>query len=249
MRFYLSLATVALLGLPAFADEKMTAKEVITKGIEALGGEKAIKKYPASIIKSKGTIQIMGMEVSFTNFRQTLDPDKLKQIITVDVNGQQIAIQQIVNGDKASMTIAGNEMPLDDETKAQLVEAVVASRVTSLVPLLEEKGFEVKLLDEKGKVNDKEAYVLTVNHKNLHEMKLFFDAKTFLVTKAEKEGKNGAQESGKQEMFFSDYKKTDGVMVPMKLKILHEGKDFLEAETTEAKLVEKIDDAEFFVGK
>jgi hypothetical protein len=245
---FLSLAALTAIGLPAFAEDKTTAKEVITKGIEALGGEKMINKFSATVEKSKGTIQVMGMEIAFTSYRQSLSPDKMKQTVNIEVNGQQLAIQQVVNGDQVRMSIGGNDMSPDDDTKTQLIEATVLLRAARLVPLLEGKEFEVKLLDEKAKVGDKEAYVLTVKHKNLRESKLFFDAKTFLVIKLEKEGRNG-QENGKQETFLSDFKKHDGMTLPMKVKILHEGKDFLEAEVVEIKLLETIDKAEFEVAK
>lgn len=248
MRFFLSLAALAAVGLPAFAEDKTTAKEVLTKGIEALGGEKTITKFSAAIEKSKGTLQVMGMEIAFTSYRQSLFPDKMKQTVNVEVNGQQLAIQQVVNGEQVRMSIGGNDMSPDDDTKTQLVEAVLLTHAGRLVPLLEGKEFEVKLLDEKAKVGDKEAYVLTVKHKNLRESKLFLDAKSFLVIKLEKEGKNG-QENGKQETFLSDFKKTDGLMLPTKIKTLHEGKDFLDAEVVEVKLLETIDKAEFEVAK
>jgi hypothetical protein len=248
MRFFLSLTALAFLSVPSFAEEK-TAKDVLTKAIDAMGGEKAIKKHSALVQKTKGTIQIMGMEMAFTTHEMMLDPDKMKVTINVDAGGQELKIVQIVNGDKASMSFAGNDMPLDDEAKAELIEGVLVNRVTQLVPLLEDKGFEVKLLDQKGKVEDKEAYVLTVKHKQLRETKLFLDAKTFLISKIEKEGRDGAQQSGKQDWFFTDHKKTDGVVLPMKTKILHEGKAFLEAETTEVKLLEKLDKSEFDISK
>lgn len=247
MRFFLSLAALAFLSLPSFAEEK-AAKDVLTKALDALGGEKAVKKYPATVQKTKGTIQVMGMEVAFTSHEMTLDPDKAKQTIALSVGGQEVTIVQVINGENVSMTVAGTDMPLEADQKTELIEGMLLGRVLNIYPLIEDKGFEVKL-GEKGKVDDKEAYVLTVTHKKLRETKLFVDAKSFLVVKVEKEGTNAAQETGKQEWRFEDHKKVDGVVLPMKVKITHDGKAFLDAETTEVKLVEKLDPSEFDVSK
>jgi hypothetical protein len=248
MRFFLGLTALALLAPTSFAEEK-TAKDVLAKALEAIGGEKTVKKYPAAVQKSKGTIQIMGMEVPFTSHEMMLEPDKMKQTITIEAGGQELKIVQVMNGDNVSMTIAGADMALDGDAKAELIEGAMLARILNVYPLLEDKGFEVKLLGEKGKVGDKEAYVLTVSHKKLRETKLFIDAKTFLVTKLEKEGTNAEMQKCKQEWFFEDHKKTDGVTMPMKSKITHDGKAFLDVEITEIKLLEKLDKSEFDVGK
>jgi hypothetical protein len=191
----------------------------------------------------------MGVEMPFTTYELHLMPDKSKSLINLDANGQEIKIVQIVNGDKFHMTLAGQEMDLDDNAKLELTESQMLARVMNLYPLLEEKGFETKLSEEKTKIDGKETYVLTVKHEKLSESKLFFDAKSFLVVRVEREGANGSGQRGKQEWTISDYKKQDGLFVPMKTKVLHDGKAFLEAEVTEMKLVEKIDKSEFDVSK
>lgn len=248
MRFFLSLITISALTTSTFAEE-MTAKDVIRKAIDAAGGEKTLKSFPAVVTKSKGTIVVMGMELAFTSYEMKLDPDKSKQTINVEAGGQELQIVQIVNGDKLHRTFAGNEMGLPDDAKAEILENQIVDRVQQLYPLLTDKGFEIKLLKEKGKVDDKEAFVLTISHNSLREMKLFIDAKSFLVTKIEKEGLNGSAESGKQEWFLENHKKHDGIMVPMKVKILHEGKAFLDVEVTEIKHLEKLEKSEFDIGK
>jgi hypothetical protein len=48
-----------------------------------------------------------------------------------------------------------------------------------------------------------------------------------------------------QETFFDDYKEVDGVQQPMKLLIKRDSKDYLDAEISEVKLHEKLDDKTF----
>ena len=49
-----------------------------------------------------------------------------------------------------------------------------------------------------------------------------------------------------EERIITEYgKSTDGIPTPKKVLIKHDGKKFLEAEVSELKLLEKLDDSEF----
>ena len=160
--------------------------------------------------------------------------------------GQKIKIVQLVNGDKIRMTANGQEPPLDDNAKAELKESLVMHQVGTIYPLLDEKLFDVKMQDDKVKVGEAESYVFTVKGKTSKEMKLFIDAKTFLPSKMEKMGTNPAtQKEGKQEIMPSAYKKVEGIMIPMKTSVLMDGKKFMDTETLEIKLFEKLPATEF----
>ena len=55
-------------------------------------------------------------------------------------------------------------------------------------------------------------------------------------------------DSGKevtQEVLYSDYKEVDGIKHPMKITINRDGDKCLDGETTDLKLVEKLDESEF----
>jgi hypothetical protein len=48
-----------------------------------------------------------------------------------------------------------------------------------------------------------------------------------------------------QETVFSDYKEINGVKMPMKEVIKRDGKNFVDGETFDVRLVEKLDDKIF----
>jgi hypothetical protein len=159
--------------------------------------------------------------------------------------GQKIKMVQVVNGDKMRMVANGMEMPVDEANKGELKESLILHQIGQLTPLLEDKAFEVTLLPEKAKVADSEAFVVLIKAKGLKDTKIYIDTKTYLVTKMEKRGLNTEQKEGNQEYFLSDYKKVDGVMMPMKSKVLHDGAKFMESTTTELKLLDKVEKSEF----
>jgi hypothetical protein len=46
-------------------------------------------------------------------------------------------------------------------------------------------------------------------------------------------------------LFYSDFKEVEGVLQAMKVVIKRDGKDYVEGETTDLKLAEKLDDSVF----
>jgi hypothetical protein len=86
-----------------------------------------------------------------------------------------------------------------------------------------------------------------VSHQGHRDVSLYFDKETGLLVKSVQTVK--AQELGgqevKQEFFQKDYKEVGGVKVPTKHVFLRDGKKYVEAEGTEIKLLEKLDDGTF----
>jgi hypothetical protein len=93
-------------------------------------------------------------------------------------------------------------------------------------------------------VSDKPAVGVRVSAKGHKDISLFFDKESGLLVKTQKRTKEAGVEVD-EENFYSDFKEIDGVKLPMTLKILHDGKKFLDAKVTEAKLLEKLDDDVF----
>ena len=93
------------------------AKAVVEKAIEAQGGKEAIEKHKASNSKIKGEMSLFGMEIPFTGEIITMEPDKVFSQIDATLQGQQMAIVQIVNGAKVKSTMNGTAMPVDDAQK------------------------------------------------------------------------------------------------------------------------------------
>ena len=249
-RAALGFVAVAIMGFTSpntFGQEKMSATGLLKKAIEATGGEAAIKKYQASKEHSKGTMDLNGLEIPFSGDSFFMSPDKMKNVLSLEVMGMKMKAVQVINGDKIRMMVNGMDIPVEEAAKTEMKEGLLLHKVAELVPLLDSKQFDVKLQDKMEKVGDADNHVLTVKCKGLRETKIFFDSKTFLISKLEKRGLNAAQQEGNQEMFLSDYKKVEGLMLPMKSKVLHDGKKFLESETTEVKLLDKIPDTEFDV--
>jgi hypothetical protein len=249
MRRVLSGLGVALLIL-MFAPDRAcgeTAKEVVQKAVDAMGGADTIKKYTAARTAGKGKMSIMGLDIELETTALYQLPDKAKNVMKMEVLGQKVTVTQIVNGDKIKMTANDMEPPLNDDAKAELKESIVLQAVQNLAPLLEDKGFELSLIENPEKVKDKEVVGVLVKAKNIKDTKLFFDKKTNLLVKVERKGIDpmGGGKNVNQEMIFLDHKKFDGITRPVKMEVFMDGKKFMEAEVTEYKHLDKADKKEF----
>ena len=236
-RWMLVPVAVALALAPLPAQE--SAEAVVKKAIEAHGGAEALKKFPAGQATYKGEMSLFGMDLEFTAKLVYQLPDKMRMEIDTEAGGQKLAIVQVVNGDQAVNQVNGANVPLGEAEKKELLQAAIIQDITQLTPLLEGKKYTIKL----EKPTD-DANVVLVTAKDLNDTKLFFDKKTGLLTKVERKGlapSMGEPMEVTEETVMSDYKKVDGMMVPMTVTVNHDGKKFMSMTVTEVKLMEKAD--------
>ncbi len=233
-RWLLGLAAFALALAPTRADDQATA--VVKKAIDAHGGADALKKAQSGTSTIKGEMTVNGMDLTFTGKVMTALPDKLRLEIAAEVMGQKVDIVQVVNGAKAKNTVNGMAIPLEDAQKDEMKAGLAAREAQTLVPLLDGKRYTLKA-DKDADVDGKPAAVVVVNGQGLKDMKLYFDKKTGLLVKAERQGLAPGGGGGEvlTESVVSDYKKVDGVVTPTKITIHHDGKKFMTLEVTETK--------------
>lgn len=217
------------------------AKAIIAKAVEARGGAAAIEKYKASTSKFKGTFSGMGDAIAMTGTSKEQAPDKTRLEVSMNAGGMEIAFVQIFNGNKGWIGINGNFMELGKEMVDEAREQLHASQVTDLREV-SGKGVTLKALGE-SKAGDATVVGVRVSAKGYRDVDLYFDKDKGLLLKSETKGVDTQGGSGefKAESFYSDYKKSGELMVPHKVKVLHDGKPFLEMELTESKTAEKLD--------
>lgn len=240
---------ICILFLAAYAlpaQDKMTKDALVAKAIEASGAE-GYKKFLAATEKVEGKMYMKGMEIAVNGDTVRMEPGKVKTTLNLDVGGQKLKMVRIIDGDKVRTFANGNETPVQEGQIRELKESTHASRLEKLLALRDDKDLNVKLLDGTSKVEDKEAYVLEVKAKDLPDVKLFFDAKTFLLTKAERKARGEDGNDVLNESFHYDHKKVEGITSSTRGKVLRDGKPYLDAKLTEVKRMEKVDPKEFGV--
>src|SRR5579872_6565980 len=243
-----TLSTVVLLAWGAnvrAADDQ--PKDIIAKAIMAHGGEESLTKNKAGTSKGKGKITLPGVgEVEFTQDSAHMLPDKFKESIEMTVMGMNISVVTLVNGDKATLLLNGKEMDLPDAAKDALKNAGHMLKVGKLVPLLKEKEYELSIIGEE-KVEGKPAIGIRISAKDKKDISAYFNKETNLLAKIEIRTNDPiSQKEINEERIVLEYMKNkDGVPVPKKVIVKHDGEKFLEIEMSEVELLEKLDESEF----
>ncbi len=244
------LALGAVLFLTAGARADDTVQAILEKAIKAQGGMEKLAKPRASHSKIKGTVEAMGLTITITGENYVQSPGRIKTVMDFEVNNMKGGIVQVFGKDGAwvQVNFGGNSQTIDlkKDFGDAIKDALYAERVRQLVPLVKnkDKEFELSPLGE-AKVNDKPAVGVHVESKGHKPVNLFFDKESGLLVKTEGRAMGIDQQESNQETILSDYKAVDGVKVPMKTVVLHDGKKVTEIEVTEVEFLDKLDDSEF----
>src|SRR5262245_31033784 len=141
-RAAIPLVLIVCLAGPTASSRAETAKEVIQKAVDAMGGAETNKKYPAARATNKGKISVMGLEIELEGEAAYMLPDKAKTTMKMEVLGQKVNVVQIVNGEKTKITANDMATPISDAQKQELKLSMALQAVQNLAPLLEGKTYE-----------------------------------------------------------------------------------------------------------
>lgn len=240
-------ASVIVLGLVASASAD-DVKPILEKAINAHGGAEALAKYKAGHSKHKGKLTLPGVgEIDFTQEIAFMLPDKFKETLEFEIMNKKITVVTMANGDKISIEANGMAIDVTDAIKKALADARYMMRSARLATLVKDKGYEFSSLGE-VKVEGKPAVGILVKSKGQKDISLFFNKETGLLAKLEHrtiEGMTGQEITEERIVLEYGKKSEQGIAMPKKILIKHDGKTFMEAEVIEAKLLEQLDDGEF----
>ena len=95
------------------------------------------------------------------------------------------------------------------------------------------------------KVENQPAVGVKATAKGRREVRLFFNRESGLLIKTEHAMDDGAGKEVVQEEMYSDFQDVEGYRRPMKMAVYRNGKKIMEAEVTDVKYLDKVDEAEF----
>jgi len=225
----------------ASADEETQA--LIEKAIKAHGGREKLSKERTTQSKTKGTIELMG-GLAFTQEITIQLPKQLKEVMVLEVGGMKITVTTALNGDKAWITANETDIEVSDKIMGALTEGMHCAEVMGMVKL-KDKKYELSSLGE-VKVNDKKAVGVKVASKGHKDINIYFDKESGLIAKVELQALDSMTgEEVPEERIITEYQELDGQKMAKKVTVNRSGKKFIEAEVTEVKFVDKLDDSHF----
>ena len=220
------------------------ARAIVAKAIEAHGGQERLSKLRADQVHVRGHLFVEGKETPFVGETFVQFPAQFKNVMHLTTPKGRVTLVQILNGDKVLVTIDGQPQKVEPTALAEMRDMLQLNRAVRLVPLLTDRAYELSVIGE-TKINDRPALGMRVAAKGRRELKLYFDKETALLVKTEHTLDAGEGKEVRQEVYYSDFRDLGGFKRPVKLNAFRDGKKVMEAELTDVKYFEKIDDAEF----
>lgn len=226
-RFVLLASALFWCAADAHAGEKLKPNQIIKKAVKAVGGKSAIEKSKSSLWKDKGTYYGTGQALPYDGVYSFQLPDKMR----MEIKG---IFTVVLNGNKGWTSTMGVTKPLEKKVLAVQLKDMHTHAVVSLVPFVNRKGYKFKLLGN-VKVKGANTVGLLVSKKGFDDVKLYFDAKTFLLAKVSHKTINTDMNFKEvtEDSYYSDYKKIAGVMVATKIVLNQDGKRLLEMNITD----------------
>lgn len=246
----LSTGTVVLLVCSAgtaFAQDdksRQEARALIERAIRAHGGAEALGRVQAEKVKFKGKLIVLGHTTPILVETTLQLPFKYKSIIEMNQAGDKHTIIHVVNRDKTYVTLDGRAFAATPEQLTEIRNGLELERAKHLVPLLEDKSYQL-VLAEPIDVNDRPAVGVRITGRGRKELRLYFDKEFGLLVRAENRIDDGKGKEVRQHFFFGDYKEIGGYKRPTKMRTYRDGKQVMEAELLDAKVLDKVDDTEF----
>ncbi len=244
MRIASTWTVVLLIGGAGAAPAQDAAHTLIERAIKAHGGAEALTRNRAEKVKFKGNLVLRGHAVPFVDETTVQLPAQCRHVIEINDGTNKTTIIQIIDGNKLYVTVNGESKKIDAAALSEMRSGMELQRAQRLLPLLEDKSYQLAVLDE-IKVNDRPAAGVRVTGRGRKELRLYFDKEVGLLVRAEFPLDDGKGKQVRQHYFFGDFKDIGGYKRFTKVKAYRDGKQVMEAELIDAKAFDKIDETEF----
>jgi hypothetical protein len=237
-------ALVSSLVGPARAEDVKDVRAVLDKAIKALGGEEKLGMLKAVTWKAKCKMTWDGSVSSYTSQVTVQGLDRYREAWDGEFRGEKMKGVTVVANGKGWSKFGDMSMELDADGLANEKRSAYLQMIpVTLLPLLD-KSFKVVAAPEE-KVGDKPAVGIQVTGPDGKDFKLYFDKDSGLPVRLVAKVLDYMGEEFTQETTFDKYRDLGGIMKATQLRIKREGKDYVEQEITEFKLLDMVDPKTF----
>ena len=234
------ITAVLVTPVAACADEPPEVKAVIDRAIKAAGGADKLAQLKAGVWSSRSA----GRPTETKLYGQLPNQFRLDSERTVD--GKPVVVTRVIDGATGWVKQGETVTPMSPEQVAGMRATYYHKAAAQTLLPLRDPGTTLVPLGE-VLVNGRPTIGVRVLHKDVPELRLFFDKETGLVAKGEarvREKPNGPEVL--MEEYYSDYREINlGVKLPHRTKSVRDGKPIREVEMTGFRAVPKLDAALF----
>ena len=231
----MSHAILLALLAPAFLlSQEPTPEEILEKSIEATGGRAVREKITSSVMKGEMEMGPQGLRGHIEIYSKA--PNKRLTVTRVEGLGE---IRQCFDGKAGWRKDQNGEVT--DITGPQL--ALLEREATLNAELKWRDLYEKVELAGKGKVENREVWVLKITPKAGLPMVRYYDADSFLLLRSDITIVSGSRETA-LKTFLSDYRDVDGIRIPFQIT-QQAPMGTIGTRITEVRFNVPLDDAQF----
>jgi pimeloyl-ACP methyl ester carboxylesterase len=216
------------------------ARAVVTKAVSAHGGQAKLARVRGVRVKSKGTLHVAG-GLPYTNETIYEFPGRFKD--TLYLKTVQQTLTTGLEGDDAWMNRDGETLKLNAKLREEIKNGFHLARVLLVEPLQSGKYELTPVADIV--LDGRNATGVKVSAKGYSDIRLYFDAETYLLVKSQRRTTNLAMKEVTEDRTMKDYQDIGGIKWPKAVTVLHDGVKFIEEEITDVELVESFEAAAF----
>lgn len=218
-------------------------KTLLERAIKAHGGEEQLGKLRSGHSHTQGTLHLHG-GITFSQDSYFHLPGRIKEVLQTESNGKKSMIVTVFNQGKGAIEVESRYQDVDARILTELAESAHLADVTRLV-VLKDKNYELSPVEE-IKVEERPAVGFKVSRKGFRDVTLYFDKESSLLVKTHRQTLDTlVNRQVSEDKYYGGYKEVGGLKTPRKIVVLRDGKKFMEAEATEVKFVEKMDESIF----
>ncbi len=241
---------LTLLIVPAAVTRQPTpagpdATAILERGVAAHGGREQLARARADWIKIKGTLLLETQEIPFVGETWVQLPDQFKNVLELTTPRGTTRLVQIVNKNRVTVTLDGRPHKASPAALTEMRETLHLNNAIRLLPLLTAPN--TYKLDYTGERTE-DGHTLQgikVTTRGRRELRLYFDKTSGLLTRTEQMLDDGNGKEVRQETVYLDYRELGGYKRPVKMAAYRDGKKVMQAELTEVKYFDKLEDAIF----
>jgi hypothetical protein len=225
------------------AGEKLEPQAIVAKAIAAMGGEKTLSQYKATIFRGHCKFYGNGHVIDCTGewFEQL--PRQIKAVYQMHVGGKEVTRVEVITRDAAWFGMGGKVRALPPDQLAEIREGMDAGYAATVLPL-KNPEYRLSLLGD-SQVSGRAVVGLKVSRDGHRDVFLYFDKERGYVLKMVCRVKDRGDHEIEQETFYGDYRDFGGFRNYGTWIVNRDGKPFLELEITDFKAVEKLPDSIF----
>lgn len=214
-----------------------STKDILDKMIEAQGGKANLAKIEDTTMSGTMEMVSMGMSGSMTMYQK--EPNKMR----MDMEIMGMVITQAYDGEIVwgidPSTGSIQELP---EEQAKDIKRMALGYDSLLHP---EKFGITYTYKGKESIEGQDYHVLEQAFEDGFITTMYLDTKTYLVYKVKQRAPNQMGVEVDQEVFTTDYKKVEGMMVAHEMRIMQDGEEFLTMIFTEVAFNKGLEDSLF----